>query len=248
MHFQIARLCKSQALYSYYFAVKFAFNLKVFFRKVLPLRWLRDHDRSSTGYNHKTFQRKVETFSIDPTVLKIKNIREENSVIHIKWDDDVETEYPTSFIKDSINFDPKDKMTTDKSVFDLDGVEIRLQPIIYRVIFEKTSPDRFDSLNHLWTGDELFDLMAKTNVPSYKELIDETTQNETRKNMMDTLVKYGVCWLKDTPSDHSATVRAAKIFSCEQPNVFGTDWSFTADGARADRFVDRLRLSRLEGR
>ena len=90
--------------------------------------------------------------------------------------------------------------------------------------------------------------MAKTNVPSYKELIDETTQNETRKNMMDTLVKYGVCSLKETPSEHSATVKAAKIFSCEQPNVFGTDWSFTADGARADRFVDRLRLSRLEGR
>ena len=54
-----------------------------FFRRVLPLRWLRDHDRSTTGYNHKTFQRKVETFSIDPNILKIKNIREENSVIHI---------------------------------------------------------------------------------------------------------------------------------------------------------------------
>ena len=52
---------------------------------------------------------------------------------------------------------------------------------------------------------------------------------------MKTLVKYGVCWLKDTPSEHAATVTAAKIFSSEQPNVFGADWSFTADGARADR-------------
>lgn len=208
-------------------------NFKHFFRKVLPLRWLRDHDRSSTGYNHKTFQRKVETFSIDPNILKIKNIREENSVIYIRWDDGVESEYPASFVKDIINFDPKDKMTTNKSSFDLEESK--------GVIFKKSSPDRFDSLNHLWTGDQLFDLMAKTDVPTYKELIDGTTQNETRKNMMDTLVKYGVCWLRDTPSDHSATVKAAKIFSCEQPNVFGTDWSFTADGARADRFVDFLR-------
>ena len=86
----------------------------------------------------------------------------------------------------------------------------------------------------MWTGDQLFELMDKTDIPSYNELVDELTQNETRKNMMDALVKYGVCWLRGTPSDHSATVKAAKIFSCEQPNVFGTDWSFTADGARAD--------------
>ena len=36
----------------------------------------------------------------------------------IKWDDGVETEYPVSFVKDIINFDPKDKMTTNKSSFD----------------------------------------------------------------------------------------------------------------------------------
>ena len=92
--------------------------LKDFFRRVLPLRWLRDHDRSTTGYNHKTFQRKVETFSIDPNILKIKNIREENSVIHIRWDDGLETEYPASFVKDIVNFDSKDKMTTNKPSFD----------------------------------------------------------------------------------------------------------------------------------
>ena len=87
-------------------------TIKYYFRKVLPLRWLRDHDRSSNGYNHKTFQRKVDTFSIDPNILKIKNIREENSVVHIKWDNDASTEYPASFLKDTINFDPKENMTT----------------------------------------------------------------------------------------------------------------------------------------
>ena len=80
--------------------------------------------------------------------------------------------------------------------------------------------------------------MNQTEIPSYGQLVDETTQNEMRKNMMETLVKYGVCCLRDTPSDHAATVNAAKIFSCEQPNVFGTDWSFTADGARADRLTN----------
>ena len=92
--------------------------LKDFFRRFLPLLWLRDHDRSSTGYNHKTFQREVETFSIDPNILKIENIREENSVIHIRWDDGLETEYPASFVKDIVNFDSKDKITTNEPSFD----------------------------------------------------------------------------------------------------------------------------------
>ena len=90
--------------------------IKCYFRKVLPLRWLRDHDRSSTGYNHKTFQRKVDTFSIEPTILKIKNIREENSVIYIQWVDGVETEYPAAFVRDAINLKTKDRMTTINTV------------------------------------------------------------------------------------------------------------------------------------
>ena len=98
------------------------FIFKYYFRKVLPLRWLRDHDRSNTGYNHKTFQRKVETFSIDPNILKIKNIREENSVIYIQWVDGVETEYPAAFVRDIINFNTKDKMTTINIILKWDMV------------------------------------------------------------------------------------------------------------------------------
>ena len=40
--------------------------------------------------------------------------------------------------------------------------------------------------------------------------------------------------MKETPSDHASTVKAGRVFSTRQANVFGDDWSFTSDGARAD--------------
>ena len=89
-------------------------------------------------------------------------------------------------------------------------------------------------VHRTWVGAELFDIYETEDIPTYDELASPDTQYDSRKRMMQTLLKYGVCWLKDTPSDHAATVAAAEAFSTVQSNVFGHDWSFTADGARSD--------------
>ena len=165
-----------------------------------PLIWLRDHDRSDHGYNHSTFQRKVDTFSLHNLVLNELVI--ENGSLLAKWSDGVVTSYPCQFFENLIN--------------------------------EKTCDQLISPIHQTWTGAELFDLYQAEDIPTYGELMSPESQFDSRKRMMQTLLKYGVCWLKETPSKHEATVAAAQAFSVVQANVFGHDWSFTADGARSD--------------
>ena len=158
------------------------------FSQTFPNIWLQDHDRTTTGYDHKTFQRKVPTFELDKT-NRITDLSIEGDDIIATWADKTVTSYPIRLISGFIN------QSEDSS-----GV--------------------VDETHVTWLGDELFDLQSTENIPTYNDLMDESTRLDARKQMMKTLLKYGVCWLTETPSEHSATVNAAEAFSVIQAVYF----------------------------
>ncbi|CAG0901044.1 unnamed protein product [Darwinula stevensoni] len=60
-------------------------------RLSLPWIWLRDHCRSATSYNHRTFQRKQDLLAI-PLHLEPTRARVENDTLFVQWDDGYESE------------------------------------------------------------------------------------------------------------------------------------------------------------
>ena len=154
------------------------------FSQDFPNIWLQDHDRSSKGYNHSTFQRKVPTFELD-TTNRVTDLSIQGDELIATWTDKSRTTYPIGLISGFIDQNASSSKVVDKT-------------------------------HRMWMGDELFELKSAENIPTYNDLMNESTRFDVRKQMMKTLLKYGVCWLKETPSEHSATVNAAEAFSVVQ--------------------------------
>ncbi|XP_074655406.1 trimethyllysine dioxygenase, mitochondrial-like isoform X2 [Tubulanus polymorphus] len=66
----------------------------------LSYLWLRDHCRCEACYNHKTFQRKIMYYDIDPSVKPtVADIN--NEKLTLKWPDSHETNYSLSWLRDN---------------------------------------------------------------------------------------------------------------------------------------------------
>ena len=136
--------------------------------QVYPFIWLRDHDRSNVGYNHKTFQRKVPSnqMKIDllnsglvnhirpSTPLTLNKINYKGNNIEFIWNDCLVTECPVELITQFI----KDKPNQDSPLF--------------------------DKLNQIWKGEELNDIIKQENIPSFADLMNPSSRQDVRREMI----------------------------------------------------------------
>ena len=70
--------------------------------------------------------------------------------------------------------------------------------------------------------------------------MNEETRQTQRRLICEMLLKYGVAFVSGAPPTHEGTMNATNAFSVIQPNVFGPDWSFTADLAKPDTAYTNL--------
>lgn len=70
--------------------------------------------------------------------------------------------------------------------------------------------------------------------------MNEETRQTQRRLICEMLLKYGVAFVSGAPRTHEGTMNATNAFSVIQPNVFGPDWSFTADLAKPDTAYTNL--------